>query len=235
MALEGLLQDVRLDSVVHVIAKGRKTGALTLMDGEKDGIIYIEEGVPLNAVLDDLAGDEALKVLMGWQTGRFVFEENIVSRDQTISPSLQEAFLDGVPGGGTEDVEEHETEAVPEDGLLSVLSHVLEHSTLGISAMALVRPAEEAILASSSILDKDRSSLTSLVKLLQSMRAFGSEAGRGEVDLVTLLDQGGWFVAMHVRDAVYLLCIASSRAKLGQLLFHLKRVQNMLGGLRRQP
>lgn len=226
MALEGLLRDVQLASVIRVISRGRKTGALSVMEGDRDGIIYLVEGLPVDSVTEEASGDEALRILLQWKTGRFVFEENILSNKETISPALQDecigvSFVPSVQSDEAEDEEPSENR-----GVLSVFSDILDQSSLGISSVAVVNLSNNEILAYSSILEKDRGALDGLMRVLVSVKQAASALERGDLHQVMLLDPQGWFIALQVRADIYLLCIASLRAKLGQLLFHLKKVRS---------
>jgi len=105
-----------------------------------------------------------------------------------------------------------------------VFHQVLEHSTQGISAVAVVRIQDGDVLACGSLLESDRALITQASGILKLLENASSEVGRGGLEQITLLDAKGWFVALRLKDELYLVCTAAKRAKLGQLLFHLKRI-----------
>jgi len=225
MALEGLLKDVQLSSVLAVLARGEKTGAITLIDGNQDGIIYISDGIPVHAVLDREEGNHALEDLLSWRTGKFFFEENIHGAAETISEELQRSAV-GLPEVKDRSMEvdgEGTGGDTPLD-LLGIFHQVLEHSTQGISSVAVARPRDGEILACSSLLESDRALTTQATHILKLLEGVAVEVGRGGLDQITLLDSQGWFIALRLKGDLYLVCTAAKRAKLGQLLFHLKRI-----------
>ena len=75
-------------------------------------------------------------------------------------------------------------------------------------------------------LEKDRTMMSRMTGILQMVKDAASDVGRGETAQVILLDGEGWFVATQISGELFLICAASRRAKLGQLLFHMRKMRS---------
>jgi hypothetical protein len=81
MALEGTLSDMSLEDLLRVFAEDRKTGILTITDDQFRGLVVIQAGHPVDAVLMGLAdrqvlctGEEVLITLLTFEQGWFRFQ-----------------------------------------------------------------------------------------------------------------------------------------------------------------
>lgn len=83
MALEGSLQDMSLIDLIQIFRMGSKTGILLLINGPERGIVYVNAGRLVDAVLVRgqerlvLATDEeAIIQLLQWQNATFTFRHD---------------------------------------------------------------------------------------------------------------------------------------------------------------
>jgi hypothetical protein len=81
MPLEGRLSDMSLEDLLRVFAEDRKTGLLTLTNDHFRGLVVVQTGYPVDALLTDLTdrqvrciGEEALVTLLTFEQGWFRFQ-----------------------------------------------------------------------------------------------------------------------------------------------------------------
>ncbi len=88
MALGGSLKDFGLEELLGMLSLGKKTGKLNLKVFDKEGDIFLKEGFPIHASVNDSQGVEALYSFFLWSDGSFTFETNIASPAETINISI---------------------------------------------------------------------------------------------------------------------------------------------------
>lgn len=87
MAFQGSLAELHLPDIIQLISVSGKTGAFRLVDGERQGSIYLQEGRIVHAELGDDAGEDALYWLALWTKGEFRFEPGVTTEARTIHKS----------------------------------------------------------------------------------------------------------------------------------------------------
>jgi len=87
MALQGSLAELHLPDVIQMLSVSGKTGAFRLVDGAREGSIYLQEGRIVHAELDDDVGEDALYWLALWSQGEFRFEPGATTEARTIKKS----------------------------------------------------------------------------------------------------------------------------------------------------
>ena len=108
-ALEGTLSDVGLATVLAIFDLERRSGIITLHDGQagRNGQVLVREGRAVGATVhadadnpdDDAAaqplnGREALYELLDWRQGRFGFRPAFVDAADELHGSTSELLLD---------------------------------------------------------------------------------------------------------------------------------------------
>ena len=87
MAFQGSLAELHLPDIIQLVSVSGKTGVFHLTHGQRRGEIFLHEGRIVHAVLDDVAGEEAIYSLAMWKQGEFRFEAGAAPARQTIQKS----------------------------------------------------------------------------------------------------------------------------------------------------
>lgn len=87
MAFQGSLTELHLPDVIQLLTVSGKTGVFRLIDGAREGTIYIDEGRIVHAELENDVGEDALYWLVLWSKGEFRFEPGVTTARRTISKS----------------------------------------------------------------------------------------------------------------------------------------------------
>jgi Domain of unknown function (DUF4388) len=113
-ALEGALSDVGLATVLAIFDLERRSGIITLQNGEggRSGKVMVRDGRAVTAavhegterddtehttvadVTEPLRGREALYELLDWRQGRFVFRPSFVDAADELHGTTSELLLD---------------------------------------------------------------------------------------------------------------------------------------------
>ena len=94
MELSGSLKEFGLAGLLQVVENERKTGLLKVVDGEKSGSIFVEEGKIVHTSLGELSGEEAFYRLALWEEGEFSFHTGEAPAEQTIFRSNRTILLE---------------------------------------------------------------------------------------------------------------------------------------------
>jgi CRP-like cAMP-binding protein len=97
-AFAGDLKFLNLGELMQLLGTNSGTGTLYISSeyASQRGIIYIENGNPIEAVNGDQTGLDALFSLFGWIDGRFEFIQEEVSCQKVITKTRMEIILDGL-------------------------------------------------------------------------------------------------------------------------------------------
>lgn len=94
--IEGGLGQLPLPDLMQIMAMNRRTGRLSLQQGNLKGEIQIVDGRPVNARVNDVEGDKALFRLIAWRDGTFAFLPGGPPARQKIDRSMEDALLEGM-------------------------------------------------------------------------------------------------------------------------------------------
>lgn len=94
--IEGGLAQLPLPDLMQIMAMNRRTGRLSLVQGQERGEIQIAEGRPVNARVNDIQGEKALFRLIGWREGTFAFHPGPAPARTKIDRSMEDALLEGM-------------------------------------------------------------------------------------------------------------------------------------------
>jgi len=82
---QGSLKELHLPDVIQLVSVSSKTGAFHLQKDNDEGIIYLEQGKIVHAVLGGTEGDEAVYAMATWTEGTFRFVPDEMSARHTIT------------------------------------------------------------------------------------------------------------------------------------------------------
>lgn len=86
--LQGDIAEHPLDQLLKSIQTDRVTGKLEVNNGTFTAVLFIRDGVPVDATTSDAQGDDALVELLTWKTGKFVLEPRILRDSHTVHQPL---------------------------------------------------------------------------------------------------------------------------------------------------
>ncbi len=96
MKIEGSIEGSGLFDLLQFIMMGRKDGGVIVRNEEKreKGEMFFKEGLLLHAEAGNLKGIEAVKEIMQWNKGKFVYDSEKKTSKATIGLPLQQVLLD---------------------------------------------------------------------------------------------------------------------------------------------
>jgi response regulator RpfG family c-di-GMP phosphodiesterase len=108
--VSGQLSEMDIPAIVQILGAGRKTGRITLENKGETAVIEMEEGRLVNAIIDDLKGEEAFYKILYWEEGSFTIDPTAEVTERLINMSIDSLMLEGYrrmdeegKGGGSEE------------------------------------------------------------------------------------------------------------------------------------
>jgi CRP-like cAMP-binding protein len=98
VALAGSLMFLTLGDVLQLLGSNGVTGVLRINSqyAQEPGVIYLDTGNPINALVGKKTGLDALLALFGWIDGEFEFRNEAVTAKKEITQNRMEIILDGL-------------------------------------------------------------------------------------------------------------------------------------------
>ena len=96
MRLDGTLEDYPLSDILQLILMGNRSGTLHIYSGGDEGTIVFGEGLVKCGKTSKLSGLRAVREILGWRRGKFVFdtEEGVELGEETrIDLPIQQFIL----------------------------------------------------------------------------------------------------------------------------------------------
>lgn len=82
---QGSLHDVKLPDIIQLMIGSSRTGRFVLKRDHAEGRIYLKDGEIVHARCGELSGEEAIYYLAIWDEGTFVFEEDMLAEQNTVT------------------------------------------------------------------------------------------------------------------------------------------------------
>ena len=97
IAFSGKLDFLDLGELLQILGTNISNGILCLTSkySESPGLIYVNNGNPVDASNGSLSGMDALYSLFGWTDGKFEFSMEDVDKKNVINKNRMEIILDG--------------------------------------------------------------------------------------------------------------------------------------------
>jgi response regulator RpfG family c-di-GMP phosphodiesterase len=92
----GSLSEMGLPDLAQILGAGRKSGRLSLQNGDRRGEVDFESGLVVHASAGELAGNEAFYELLAFDTGTFAFDPSFHPTAHTVSGSAESLILEGL-------------------------------------------------------------------------------------------------------------------------------------------
>ena len=98
VAFSGDLNFLNLGELLQLLGTSSGTGIVQINSNyaSQQGLIYIDNGNPINAANGSKTGIDALFSLFGWKDGQFEFIQEAVTCERAIKKSRMEIILDGL-------------------------------------------------------------------------------------------------------------------------------------------
>ncbi|MFV1957466.1 MAG: DUF4388 domain-containing protein, partial [bacterium] len=95
--VEGHLEDVNLVDLLQIFSLNRRTGILTITNGDgPEGIIHLKEGDVVSTILGLIVGEKALYRILRWQVGTFKYRPEKFTVARNISRSIDALLMEGM-------------------------------------------------------------------------------------------------------------------------------------------
>jgi hypothetical protein len=95
-SIEGTIEQNPMNNVLTTIGMQQVTGKLEVVGPAAVGHVYFENGIPKDAQTSNNRGDEAIKELVTWRSGTFLFKPGIRTEMQSVEKSLQSSVMEGI-------------------------------------------------------------------------------------------------------------------------------------------
>jgi len=95
VGVSGSLSEMSLADIIQILSAGRKTGKIILRNQEQSAEIHMEDGRVINALIDNLKGEEAFYKILYWSEGTFTIDPNIEISERLINLSTDSLMLEG--------------------------------------------------------------------------------------------------------------------------------------------
>jgi len=96
MALRGTFEDLSFAEVLQLLNLGRKTGMLTVRQGQQEAIVHLRDGEVVDAVADMIEGPDVIFRLLGWRQGEFEFTRDARAVKRSVNMSTEALILEGM-------------------------------------------------------------------------------------------------------------------------------------------
>ena len=96
MALCGTFEDLSFAEVLQLLNLGRKTGMLTVRNGQQEAIVHLRDGEVVDAVADMIEGPNVIFRLLGWRQGEFEFARTAKAVKRSIHMGTEALILEGM-------------------------------------------------------------------------------------------------------------------------------------------
>lgn len=90
----GRLDQFELADIVQMCCQSARNGRLSITRGQERGVMFLENGNIVHAASGQLAGEEAVYQIIGWQHGQFNFEDGRLPGSRTIRTGWQHLLME---------------------------------------------------------------------------------------------------------------------------------------------
>lgn len=94
--MRGHVRNISLPSLLQLIAMERKTCTLTVEADDRTGYIYVQDGVIIDARVDDQRGDEAAIEVTGWPSPAVTIINTCATKQRTVAQSVSFIIMEAV-------------------------------------------------------------------------------------------------------------------------------------------
>lgn len=95
MIKNGNLKDFHLADLISIIGQSKKSGELSIKNGDKEFILFFNEGNLVDAIHGSLSGEEIIYELITYESGEFDFVEVNTKNENKIKNTIDEIINEG--------------------------------------------------------------------------------------------------------------------------------------------
>lgn len=92
--LSGRLDQLPLIDILKMLSSSQRTGKLRLIQGGREGEIYLDQGSLVHAATGAMIGEQAVYTMMSWLEGEFSFQPDQESPDESIELATEQILLE---------------------------------------------------------------------------------------------------------------------------------------------
>lgn len=85
---QGDIANLPLDELLRKIVESKITGKLEVRNKEATALVWVQDGLPVDATASDAEGDDAIIELLTWREGQYVFEPRVLRNSHTVHQSI---------------------------------------------------------------------------------------------------------------------------------------------------
>jgi len=85
----GTIEEHPLDDLLQIIKTHNLTGKLEVRNNQSTAMLFVKEGLPVDATASDAEGDDAIVELLTWKTGQFTFEPRVLRNSHTVHQPME--------------------------------------------------------------------------------------------------------------------------------------------------
>ena len=95
VGVSGSLSEMGLPDIIQILGAGRKTGKIILKNNDLGAELFMEDGRIVNAIINDLKGEEAFYKILFWNEGNFTIDPTVKITERLINVSNDSLMLEG--------------------------------------------------------------------------------------------------------------------------------------------
>ncbi|CAN5642234.1 hypothetical protein BH10CYA1_BH10CYA1_13940 [soil metagenome] len=85
---QGDISTLPLDQLLRKIIESKITGKLEVRNQETTALVWVQDGLPVDATASDAEGDDAIIELLTWREGQYIFEPRVLRNSHTVHQSM---------------------------------------------------------------------------------------------------------------------------------------------------
>jgi predicted regulator of Ras-like GTPase activity (Roadblock/LC7/MglB family)/CheY-like chemotaxis protein len=235
----GTVAGVGLTDVIQIKALSGINSALRVKDGDRQGIIYFENGEVVHAICDDLEGEEAFYQIMEF-TGGLLDSINVTTvPEHTITAPVGVLLIEGMrrsdEKNATENVAEssdnenrvvevEEDNANKEDDMADLKDVLTEFTNIpGVNTACLVG-RDGFLLDSIAISGIDTEMIGAIASSgFGASEAMGAQLGKGTLSMSMIEYDDGPVMLSPIGADAFLVVVAEKDANLGMIRLKIKK------------
>ncbi len=85
----GDLREYPIADLIQAVTAKKVTGKLEVTSDQALAIVYVQDGLPIDATAGELVGDDAMIELLTWRSGQFTVESRVLRNGHTVHQSIE--------------------------------------------------------------------------------------------------------------------------------------------------
>jgi predicted regulator of Ras-like GTPase activity (Roadblock/LC7/MglB family) len=249
MAISGDLQDLDLFNLIQILSQDQRSAQISIMRGNQEAHIFMNEGNIVHALVDDLQGEEAIFRLVTWEQGQFAVERPAHVPTQTIFTNWSGLLLEGMrrldearPQDDLNDVFDTLTEPDrpesltaaeealwPKQALFSELLQDLVASDTDVESAVLLSSDGLSLAAESNRSTYEPAKIAALAAGLMGMgQRSAHQLNQEQVDQIIVKADLGYLLIVRITTHILLVGIMPAQGNLGMALFEMNTTRQRL-------